>query len=134
MYKPMGGNMNQELDNFSKKHRMWLFSMHFGKACGCHQKPERSPFFKDHQFFLCFRCSGIFISEIILAPLFYLLNLHFGFYTLLFAIPLIIDGSIQHFFHIESTNTRRLITGCLGGYGIGIFVIHMIITIIKYII
>ncbi len=118
----------------TRKERLWEFSMHFGKACGCHQKPERSLFIKGYQFFLCYRCTGIFFSEIVLAPIFYVLNLHFGFFTLLFAIPMIIDGSLQYFKITPSTNKRRLITGLLSGYGIGVTIIHAVVLLINYII
>ncbi len=130
----LGELMADNQCNPTRKQKLYEFSMHFGKACGCHQKPERSLFIKGHQFFLCFRCTGIFFSEIILAPILYVFGLHFGFYTLLFALPMIIDGSLQYFKIIPSTNKRRLITGLLAGYGIGVSIIHTIVLLINYII
>lgn len=109
------------------------FWFNFGKACGCHQIKERSFHFHNKQFFLCSRCTGIFISEIVLVPILYILSLHFGFYTILFSAPLIIDGLLQYFNKLESTNIRRFITGLLGGYGFGIFIIHLIVQIVIYI-
>jgi len=109
------------------------FLMNFGKACGCHQMASRSFKIKGKQFFLCARCTGIFISQIFIVPIFYYFNLHFGFYTILLAIPLILDGTIQKLTNYKSNNIKRLITGLLGGYGIAVTIIHIIITIYKMI-
>ncbi|MFA6800527.1 MAG: DUF2085 domain-containing protein [Acholeplasmataceae bacterium] len=123
--------MQTKTNIVSKKNRLWLFSMYFGHACGCHQKPSRSFFIKNYQFFLCYRCTGIMFAELIVSPIFYLLNLHFGFYTFLFVIPMLIDGGIQYVFKIESNHIRRLTTGILAGYGIGISIIHLIMVTIN---
>lgn len=116
------GTLNQKTNSFL---------INFGKACGCHQKKERSFHFKGKQFFLCARCTGIFFGQMIIAPIFYFLGLHFGEYTILFAIPLFIDGTLQYYTKYESNNFKRLITGLLGGYGIAIIIIHIIVLIIK---
>ena len=105
--------------------------MNFGKACGCHQKKERSFHFKGKQFFLCARCTGIFFSQIIISPIFYFLGLHMGFYSLLLIIPLIIDGTLQYYTKYISNNFKRLITGLLGGYAIATTMIHSIVLIVK---
>ena len=107
------------------------FLMNSGKAFGCHQKAHRSFQYKGKQWFLCARCSGIFIAQIFLIVPLYLLDIHFGFYTLIFAIPLIIDGTVQRFTRYESNNIKRLITGLLGGYGFGIAIIHTLISLYK---
>jgi uncharacterized membrane protein len=102
-----------------------------GKTCGCHQLKERSFHFRGKQMFVCSRCFGIIVGYIIISPVFYFLKLNLGFYSILLLIPLIIDGSIQHFKILTSTNIRRLITGLLGGIGLGLFIINLILYIIK---
>lgn len=113
-----------------KEKNFWMI---FGKTLGCHQKHERSFIIKGKQFFLCARCSGIFLAEIVLAPILYLLSLHFGFYTILFVIPLVIDGSLQYYKILKSTNLRRFITGLLGGYAVGITIIHILVKLFSLI-
>lgn len=81
----------------------------------CHQLPERSFFWKGKQFFMCARCTGINLGYLSL-PLFL-----FGvvqiplLWTLLLIVPTYIDGGIQAYFNIESTNSRRFITGLASG-------------------
>ena len=43
----------------------WIKYMKYGKILGCHQKPERSFFYKGYQFPVCARCTGVVISSII---------------------------------------------------------------------
>lgn len=81
----------------------------------CHQLPDRSFFFKGHQFPLCARCTGILIGYII--GIIYIIifkNLSIVF-ELLLMVPLLIDGTGQYLGYFESTNIRRLITGVLAG-------------------
>jgi len=81
----------------------------------CHQLPERSFFWKGKQFFMCARCTGINLGYLSL-PLFL-----FGvvqiplLWTLILIVPTYIDGGIQAYFNIESTNSRRFITGLASG-------------------
>ncbi|MBB4117934.1 putative membrane protein [Mesonia hippocampi] len=104
----------------------------------CHRKPERSFFWKGKQFPLCARCTGINLGYVVL-PLFI-----FGvikiplLWTVLLIIPTYIDGAIQAYFNIESTNSRRFITGLMSGIGtmslisiIGIYIGNLILTIIN---
>lgn len=77
----------------------------------CHQKPERSFFFRNYQFPLCARCTGILLGFI-----FGLIIVHLtGFFksSLMFFcfIPLIIDGLVQKFTEYESNNLKRVMTG-----------------------
>lgn len=81
----------------------------------CHQLPERSFFFKGHQFTLCARCTGILIGYII--GIIYILifkDLRI-ILELLLMVPLLIDGMGQYLGYFKSTNIRRLITGILAG-------------------
>ena len=88
----------------------------------CHRKPERSFFFRGRQFPVCARCTGFYITgiaSIILLDFFPItLNLTTFLIGILLVIPSAIDGGIQYFYKIESTNARRLITGLLGGVGL----------------
>lgn len=104
----------------------------------CHQKPERSFFWKGKQFPLCARCTGINLGYLVL-PLFI-----FGYlkipllWTILMIIPTYIDGMIQAYINIESNNTRRFITGLMSGIGtmslvsiIGIYIGNQILALIN---
>ena len=83
----------------------------------CHRIPERSFFWKGKQFPVCARCTGIHIGYITF-PFFmfsiFELNL---LWTLVLIIPTYIDGLVQAYLNIESTNIRRLITGLMSGIG-----------------
>lgn len=82
----------------------------------CHKMPSRSFFFKGKQFPICARCTGIFLGYIIglITWIFYYPNLYI---TILFFLPVGIDGGVQYLTKYESTNFRRLITGILFGLG-----------------
>lgn len=95
----------------------WLSLMHFGRCFGCHQRPDRSFFYKNKQFPVCARCTGVIIGQFIsiilfLAKLRLSTTLSVVFCTIMFA-----DWFIQKINVLPSTNIRRLITGSLGGYG-----------------
>ena len=83
----------------------------------CHRKPERSFFWKNKQFPVCARCTGIHIGYISF-PIFLLqiftLNI---WWTLALIIPTFIDGYTQAFFNRESNNWLRFITGFFAGIG-----------------
>ena len=100
----------------------------------CHRKPERSFFWKGKQFPVCSRCTGIHVGYLSF-PIFL-----FGFYQIpilisfLMILPTYIDGTIQAYWDIESTNSRRFITGVIAGTGTmslvshtGIFIGNMIL-------
>lgn len=81
----------------------------------CHRLPERSFFYKGHQFPICARCTGILLGYIIgILYLIFLNNLGLIIEFSLI-IPLLIDGIGQYLGYFQSTNTRRLITGILAG-------------------
>ena len=98
--------------------RFWLFLMRFGSRIGCHQRPDRSFFFKGYQFPVCARCTGVVIGEIVAVGLL-LCGFHIPFYcSVLSILPLAVDGGIQYLHWIESTNFRRIITGLVAGFGL----------------
>lgn len=81
----------------------------------CHQIPERSFFFRGHQFPICARCTGILIGYVIgLIYIFFFRDLHI-ILELILMVPLLIDGTGQYLGYFKSTNSRRLITGILAG-------------------
>jgi uncharacterized membrane protein len=88
----------------------------------CHRRPDRSFFWKGKQFPVCARCTGINIGYI--SIFFFVTNvLYFNWlWTFLLMLPTTIDGLIQAYWNIESTNTRRVVTGFITGVGIMSFV------------
>ncbi len=84
----------------------------------CHQKPERSFFWKGKQFPVCARCTGIHLGYLTM-PLFL-----FGFVslswllTIAFILPTTIDGLTQAYWNRESNNPLRFTTGLLAGIGL----------------
>ncbi|MDR3598667.1 MAG: DUF2085 domain-containing protein [Clostridium sp.] len=81
----------------------------------CHRIPERSFFFRCHQFPICARCTGILIGYIV--GIIYIIFFNFlnTYIELSLIVPLIIDGTGQYLGYFKSTNFRRLITGILAG-------------------
>lgn len=111
----------------------------------CHRKAERSFFYKGHQFPVCARCTGFYISGILTIiilkfyPIDYTyLNLNFNYFNLflLFLIsvalllPSILDGGTQLLKKRESNNLLRSITGILGG--VGLILIYRLIFFIIF--
>lgn len=88
----------------------------------CHRKPERSFFYKNHQFPVCSRCTGLIIGAVLFAfysffvPLYYDWNLFY--LSILLQLPYIIDGFTQYLGWRESNNTLRFVTGFMGGVGV----------------
>jgi len=89
---------------------------------GCHQIPERCFYFKGQPMPFCSRCFGCSIGHIIAFILFITGYLPSILIAIILIIPMGIDWSIQKFLGIMSNNYRRLITGFLGGLGIGIII------------
>lgn len=104
----------------NKKNRpqdIWTRFMLLGRCVGCHQRSDRSFFYKNKQFPVCARCTGVIIGQI-LAIIAFLLNLKLNIIiSIVFCAIMFCDWFIQKLKIKESTNIRRLITGLLGGYG-----------------
>lgn len=97
----------------------------------CNQKPDRAPKIFGHTFFLCWRCTmaafAIIITlffAIIFSSVF--LNVKFVYVGFLLCIPMIIDGFLQYFMDVISTNFRRAVTGCLFGIGITLWIAYFV--------
>ena len=92
----------------------------------CHRKPERSFFIKGHQFPVCARCTGFYISLIAYFTYTYYFFVDYTSFLIAFAILLLIpaafDGLTQLFEYRESNNALRFLTGIFGGLGLGILV------------
>lgn len=94
----------------------WIKLMEMGDRLGCHQMPERSFFVKGYQFPVCARCTGVLISSVLATLLFFKKKLPISLCVALSSVMLF-DWGIQYLKIKESTNTRRLVTGLIGGFG-----------------
>lgn len=91
----------------------------------CHQRPDRSFFFRGHQFPLCARCTGLVVGTISYCIYSYLIPVYYTYELLIISIilqlPYIIDGTTQYLGLRESNNILRFITGFIGAFGLIIF-------------
>ena len=92
----------------------------------CHRKPERSFHIKGHQFPVCARCTGFYIALFSYFTYTYYNYVEYTPFLLVTAIILLlpagIDGLTQLQGYRESNNLLRLVTGLLGGLGLGILI------------
>lgn len=102
----------------NRKIKIWLKLMIiFDKYWGCHQMANRSFSFRNYQFPVCARCTGMIIGELTAISAFMLhLRLNTAF-CLCIMIPMFLDGTIQFYTDYLSNNIKRLITGLLFGFG-----------------
>lgn len=100
------------------KIKIWIKLMAiFDKYWGCHQMADRSFSFRNYQFPVCARCTGIIIGEII-SIIVFILHLRLNTITCTcIMLPLIVDGTVQYRTNYISNNIKRLITGLLFGFG-----------------
>lgn len=110
--------------------KIWLFMMKVGAKLGCHQKPERSFFFRGYQFPVCARCTGIYIGYLLAILLFKYLTIRF-LTCIALNIPMLVDGLSQYKKYRESTQFLRLITGIMGGYGFLTFQIKLALLVFS---
>ena len=96
--------------------KQWIKLMEIGDTLGCHQMPERSFFIKGFQFPVCARCTGVILSAIIATIIFFKKRLPRGL-CLSMSSVMLLDWGMQYLKIKESTNSRRLITGLIGGFG-----------------
>lgn len=121
--------------NFSDK--KWMKWMEFGRKLGCHQMPERSFFIHGYQFPVCARCTGVIIASSIACVMFFIYRIQV--ITSIFCCGIMfLDWLIQRVGIKESTNSRRFITGLIGGYGFMTLQLYLykiiILAIVKYVI
>lgn len=113
-----------------KQTKIWLNLMRFGKKLGCHQKPERSFFYKGCQFPVCARCTGVILGELIAIVCLFMFKINW-YILLLLLIPMGIDWGLQYLKILKSNNIRRLITGLLGGFSLTYVYYYLIVLIWK---
>lgn len=111
----------------------WLLKrlLLFGKAPLCNGIASRAPHILGFCFPLCYRCTFLLLSFCITFLIIYkkekinIKNVYFLF------LPLIVDGFLQTFAGIESTNMRRSITGILFGFALAIVIKKIFIYLDK---
>lgn len=106
--------MNTRLFNYSED-SIWIFMMQLGKKYGCHQIPERSFTYHNRQFPVCARCTGVIISTIVAYLVFPHKKTPMWICSIMAGL-MIADGAVQYYGIKESTNSKRLVTGLLGGF------------------
>lgn len=97
-----------------------------GKEPLCNGKPERAPHIFGKCFILCWRCTSLIFSMLLCSCLCYFLTgsiyIDLGIQgvicAVILAVPTLVDGVLQYIFHMESTNTRRILLGCVSGIGL----------------
>ena len=97
--------------------RFYLWCMRLGRRLGCHQMPQRSLFIGDRQFPLCARCTGLVVGYVLSFALLPLVQPPLVL-CVIFCEIMFLDWLVQHLELHPSTNTRRLLTGTLCGYGL----------------
>lgn len=84
----------------------------------CHQRPDRSFYYKGKKFPLCARCTGMAIGYLLSIVLLLIFGLFHLWIIALLILPMAIDGTGQLLNQWISNNRRRFITGLFGGIGI----------------
>ncbi len=107
------------------------FVYRFGDSF-CHQKVSRSWELNGNQMPVCSRDVGLFLGLAIGC----LIGASFGksihiLVALLLLAPMAIDGGLQTLTGYESFNLLRVITGILGGIGIGAYINGSIVYVVK---
>lgn len=108
--------------------KLYQASLLVGKFLGCHQLPERSFFICGKQFPVCARCTGLFVGECAGLVCYRLIHLP-KVLLLSFCGLMFLDWLIQYLRILESTNTRRFITGLLCGYAYITFALQGLIAL-----
>ena len=92
---------------------------HFGEIPLCNGIASRALHIGGFCFPLCYRCTFILIFFAICMVIFYRRQVRMPYMLIVICmIPMIVDGSIQTFFAVISTNLKRAITGGLFGIGL----------------
>lgn len=95
---------------------------HFGKVPLCNIQRHRAPCLGQFCFPLCWRCTSIIgtflLCRYLLFPHVQIRSYQIYFVVMFCLAPTIIDGSVQYYYHKESTNRRRIVTGMLAGFGL----------------
>ena len=95
---------------------MYEYLMIIGKMSGCHQNPDRSFKYKNWQFPVCARCTGLIVGYIIGFFMFLFMELHLSTCLILISI-MGIDWIFRSKKPTKYGNIRRCCTGILCGIG-----------------
>ena len=110
-----------------KQFERWKKLMYIGyKVCRCHQLRERSFFFRDMQFPVCARCTGIVLGFFLLGPVITVFTFGNMYISLSLIFIMCADGFLQLWNIFKSNNIRRLLTGLGFGYAIFSAIVHVI--------
>ena len=103
----------------------------------CHRKPERSFFIRGHQFPVCARCTGFYITIVLYTVYAYYFPIvytpEYVLFGILLCVPALLDGLTQLFEFRESNNCLRFTTGLIGGIGLMIIVKFLKLIVLNYI-
>lgn len=87
----------------------------------CNHREETAPRIFGQTFVLCWRCTGVMLSLVLMVIVRCFVNISFGASQVvlgsLMMLPIVVDGCTQYFFTYESTNIRRAMTGAMFGIG-----------------
>lgn len=106
---------SKKISSNLQKFYFWLMAA--GKRAGCHQRADRSFFFRDYQFPVCARCTGVLVGYLVAIPCYIVWGTSLRL-CIIFAAIMFLDWVLQYGKLLESTNIRRLVTGICGGYGV----------------
>jgi uncharacterized membrane protein len=112
-----------EIDNDEQLEEMNLFArvVYTIGDINCHQLEGRSYHLNGNQMPFCTRDLGIFIGLVMGLGLALLLRLRISFLVLILLLaPMGLDGGLQLLTPYESSNVIRMITGIIGGAGLGL--------------
>jgi len=99
---------------------------HLGDIPLCNGISSRAPHFFGYCFPLCYRCTFFLLLFLITLIVCYRKQKKLSFILcFLCLIPMIIDGSLQTFLGINSTNLRRALTGAMFGFGLGSLIVRL---------
>jgi uncharacterized membrane protein len=93
---------------------------------GCHGIPERCLVIGGKRMTICARCFGSIIGHCAAFVCLLTGALPPWYIAIILFIPIGVDWGLQQFFGVMSTNFRRLITGIIGGFGVGALIWAMI--------
>lgn len=92
----------------------------FGTAPLCNLHPERALRVGTFVFPLCARCTGVIAGAClaVVATGLGITVVRSFMLVVVLTIPMAVDGLLQHFRLLESTNCRRFLTGLLCGFAV----------------
>ncbi|MFR7590457.1 MAG: DUF2085 domain-containing protein [Longibaculum sp.] len=110
----------------------WERLLHFGSVPLCNGIASRAPHILGVCFPLCYRCTFIFLLFIVTFIFCYKKHIKLPWWMIVLGvIVMTIDGGLQTFFGIMSTNLRRSLTGGLFGIALGGFVTRLFLQLDK---